>query len=94
MDVVDADGLPALGSDVARETDDLADDFAAPRERPFVAVAIEEVRERLEALPLFAVAAGEALRVRADAGSLEFDVAGEQFVERSEERRVGKECRL
>ena len=79
--IVRRGGFVAVGSDVARQTNDPVHGPAVPVERPFVAVGVEEVRDGGEALELVAVAALEAAGGDANAGRLELDVSGQQLVE-------------
>ena len=69
--------------DVARETDHGFDQLAILPKAEFVAIRVEQIRQRAEFFPLrLVVRILEFTRVRALSGSLEFDVAGERAMHR------------
>ncbi len=80
VSVLDRRGLPAVGGDIACQTNDLVDQSAVAVERPLVAVGVEDVGRSREALELIAVAASETGGGRAGAKGLELDISGEQLV--------------
>ena len=71
--------LRAIGGDIAGEADE-AGALAAAIQRPFVAVAVEDVGNARKTPELLAVASAEPPRVRADARRLELDITGESPV--------------
>ena len=81
MGILGRGRLPAIGGNIARDTDNPAHAFAIAIERPLVAVGVEDVGNSREALELIAVVASKTGGRCADARGFEFDISGEQLVE-------------
>ena len=96
MRVLERSSRAAVGSNIARQTNDLVHKLTISVERPFIAVGVEDIGDGREAFELVAVMASETLGVSANARSLEFDVSGQQFVEMNSVIRasdsVGQAC--
>ena len=74
------DRLPSVAGHVSREANDSSGPLAPAIECPLVPVGVEQVGDGRETPELRPVAAFEAGRVRARAGSFELDVPGQQSV--------------
>ena len=71
-------GPPAIGGDIARQTDDLIDRLAIAVKCPLIAIGVEDIRHGRKAFELIAIAAPKPGGGRADARGFEFDISGEQ----------------